>query len=174
MPKPGASGKPLSRCGARVRNLQRRHPGRTYIFWQSWPAKGRKRCRYHGGLSTGPRTVEGKARTNAARMASWWRRYEALRALKAAGLIDRFPWGRKKGWGERERQAKREAQERAALEAREPWRKWGWREKPKGNLTDLARAQRQILVMLVSLPANSPLRSDPRIAAIIERYKRDG
>jgi hypothetical protein len=36
---------------------------------------------------------------------------------------------------------------------------------PKGGL---------IIVMLVSLPANSPLRNDPCIAAIIERYKLDG
>ena len=28
--------------------------------------KGRNRCRLHGGLSTGPRTLEGKARTIAA------------------------------------------------------------------------------------------------------------
>ncbi len=28
--------------------------------------KGRKRCRLHGGLSTGPRTAEGKARIAAA------------------------------------------------------------------------------------------------------------
>ena len=29
---------------------------------QKPPMKGKKRCRLHGGLSTGPRTAEGKAR----------------------------------------------------------------------------------------------------------------
>lgn len=30
------------------------------------PVKGKKRCRLHGGLSTGPKTPEGKARSLAA------------------------------------------------------------------------------------------------------------
>jgi len=33
---------------------------------QKPPMKGKKRCRLHGGLSTGPRTAEGKARIAAA------------------------------------------------------------------------------------------------------------
>ncbi len=33
---------------------------------QKPPLKGKQRCRLHGGLSTGPRTAEGKARIAAA------------------------------------------------------------------------------------------------------------
>ena len=33
---------------------------------QKPPVKGKSRCRLHGGLSTGPRTTEGKARIAAA------------------------------------------------------------------------------------------------------------
>ena len=40
---------------------------------------GKRRCRFHGGLSTGPRTVEGRARIAAAQR----RRWRALRAAKA-------------------------------------------------------------------------------------------
>ena len=45
--------KALKRCGAmtRTRSLCRR-----------FPAAGRERCRLHGGASTGPKTLEGKAR----------------------------------------------------------------------------------------------------------------
>jgi hypothetical protein len=40
-------------CGARTKA---NHPCRAL------KVKGRKRCKWHGGLSTGPRTAEGKAR----------------------------------------------------------------------------------------------------------------
>ena len=43
---------PSIRCGARTR---RGTP------CQKPPLKGKNRCRLHGGLSTGPRTAEGKA-----------------------------------------------------------------------------------------------------------------
>ena len=33
---------------------------------QKPPIKGKRRCRLHGGLSTGPKTPEGKARISAA------------------------------------------------------------------------------------------------------------
>jgi hypothetical protein len=45
------------RCGARTR---RGAPCR------SWSVRGRRRCRMHGGKSTGPRTAEGRARIAAA------------------------------------------------------------------------------------------------------------
>ena len=54
------------RCGARTRKgdpcLVRVEPGK-------------RRCRFHGGLSTGPRTAEGKARIAAAQRRRWaeWR-----------------------------------------------------------------------------------------------------
>src|SRR5262249_12073701 len=40
---------------------------------------GKRRCRFHGGLSTGPRTVEGRARIAEAQR----RRWKALRAANA-------------------------------------------------------------------------------------------
>ena len=41
------------------------------VRWRACVAKGLRngRCRHHGGLSTGPRTPEGKAR-------GWWARWE--------------------------------------------------------------------------------------------------
>jgi hypothetical protein len=45
------------RCGARTR---RGEPCRLRV------EPGKRRCRLHGGLSTGPRTPEGKARIAAA------------------------------------------------------------------------------------------------------------
>jgi hypothetical protein len=62
-----------------------------------WPVPGKKRCRLHGGMSTGARTPEGKARANAARREGLRRSLEETRVKKAAGLIKRFPGGRKSG-----------------------------------------------------------------------------
>jgi hypothetical protein len=59
---------------------------------QNWAAPGSKRCRLHGGLSTGPTTPAGKARVVAAmkgRRALW------LARLKSEGKP--IPFGRKKG-----------------------------------------------------------------------------
>lgn len=44
---------PLIRCGARRQNG---------LACRQWVPAGRLRCKFHGGLSTGPRTAEGKAR----------------------------------------------------------------------------------------------------------------
>jgi hypothetical protein len=63
---------------------------------RNWPVRGKKRCRLHGGLSTGPRTAEGKARTVAAMVAG---RRRLLEKLKAEGK--RVPWGRKRGGANR-------------------------------------------------------------------------
>ncbi len=38
------------------------------------PMEGKMRCRMHGGLSTGPKTAEGRARCKAAAVAKWERR----------------------------------------------------------------------------------------------------
>jgi hypothetical protein len=48
----------------------------------------KERCRMHGGLSTGPKTPEGKARTLAALKAGFQRYVEERRAQKAASLDD--------------------------------------------------------------------------------------
>jgi hypothetical protein len=48
----------------------------------------KERCRMHGGLSTGPKTPEGKARTLAALKAGFQRWVAERRAQKAASLDD--------------------------------------------------------------------------------------
>jgi hypothetical protein len=59
---------------------------------RNWPERGQKRCRFHGGRSTGPTTPEGKARTAAALKAG---RARWLATLKSEGKP--IPFGRKKG-----------------------------------------------------------------------------
>lgn len=65
------------RCGARTRKgapcLVRVEPGK-------------RRCRFHGGLSTGPRTAEGKARIAAAQRRRWaeWRKSQAITASQVS------------------------------------------------------------------------------------------
>ena len=63
------AGKPRSkiRCGAR-----RKRDGQPC---QCPVEPGRRRCRFHGGLSTGPKTMEGRDRIAAAQRARWarWR-----------------------------------------------------------------------------------------------------
>ena len=59
---------------------------------RNWPIRGSKRCRFHGGHSTGPTTPEGMARTLAAMKAG---RARWLAKLKSAGKP--IPCGRKKG-----------------------------------------------------------------------------
>lgn len=63
-------------CGARTRSD---NPCRKY------PIAGKRRCRLHGGLSTGPKTREGKARIAAAqfkhgRYVNWRARREKEKA----------------------------------------------------------------------------------------------
>jgi hypothetical protein len=59
---------------------------------KNWAVRGSKRCRLHGGLSTGPTTPEGKARTIEAMKAG---RALWLAKLKSEGKP--IPFGRKKG-----------------------------------------------------------------------------
>jgi len=61
-------------CQARTR---KGHPCRN----KSEP--GRRRCKFHGGLSTGPKTPEGKARIAEAQRARW----QAFRAVRATSKI---------------------------------------------------------------------------------------
>jgi hypothetical protein len=60
---------------------------------------GKTQCRFHGGLSTGAITEDGKARSLSAMRAGRQRWLEETRARKAAGEIERFPGGRKAGAG---------------------------------------------------------------------------
>jgi hypothetical protein len=61
-------------------------------YCRNWAVRGRTRCKFHGGMSTGPKTPEGKARVIAA-MVEGRRRW--LAQLKAEGR--KFPGGRKPG-----------------------------------------------------------------------------
>ena len=96
LPKWGSRDK--QRCGAK------RH-GKVAAC-RRWPVPGRTRCRLHGGLSTGAKTPEGKARVLAALIEGRQRWLEEMRAKKKAGLIARFPGGRKSGPRMRRREMK--------------------------------------------------------------------
>ena len=83
---------PSIRCGARARRG---------TAGQKLPLRGKKRCRLHGGLSTGPRTAEGKARIAEAHLrhgqrskkfvemrAKIWKELREIEArMRADGLI---------------------------------------------------------------------------------------
>ncbi|MEC7369605.1 MAG: HGGxSTG domain-containing protein [Pseudomonadota bacterium] len=87
--------KTVQRCSAKTRSGA---PCRKF------PLAGKNRCRLHGGLSTGPRTREGKARIAAAqlkhgRYVNWRERREkekayykqirlVMRQARKAGLIE--------------------------------------------------------------------------------------
>ena len=76
---------------------------------RNWPVRGSKRCRFHGGRSTGPMTPDGMARTLAAMKAG---RARWLANLKSEGKP--APCGRKKGG----RNLSAEEREQAAYEKR--------------------------------------------------------
>ncbi|MDA9949695.1 hypothetical protein N9C16_09990 [Paracoccaceae bacterium] len=61
----------LQSCGARTRRG---------TLCQKPPLNGKTRCRLHGGLSTGPRTAEGKARI----VAAHWKHGRRSRAFTEA------------------------------------------------------------------------------------------
>jgi hypothetical protein len=152
MAKPGPHGKDKQRCGARVRH---RHG-----FCRKWPVPGKERCRFHGGLSTGALTDEGKARSLAAMRAGRQRWHEEMRAKKTAGEIDRFPGGRKSGprwvtprmWERRQMETMRRLRaEREALEPPPP------PPRRRGRPTIIAQAQAQIVKAFVQLPEHSPV-----------------
>ena len=63
--------RPLQSCGARTRRG---------TACQKSPVAGKTRCRLHGGLSTGPKTPEGKARIAAAH----WKHGRRSRAFTEA------------------------------------------------------------------------------------------
>jgi hypothetical protein len=97
----------LQRCNARRRRTdaalyRAERQGRLMKYLRSsswcrnWPVRGKKRCRLHGGRSTGPTTPEGMARTIAAMKAG---RLRWLAQLKSEGK--QIPCGRKKGGSQR-------------------------------------------------------------------------
>jgi hypothetical protein len=62
-------------CGAKCRAA-----GRYGEPCRQPKAKGRKRCRFHAGLATGPRSDAGKARVGEAQR-EFWRRWREARGL---------------------------------------------------------------------------------------------
>lgn len=78
------------RCEGRKRHT--REPCRQ------WAVPGRRWCKHHGGKNGPPKTAEGMARWRAAQMEGNKRWFARMWALKEAGLIERFPHGRQKGW----------------------------------------------------------------------------
>ena len=107
---PAALDRAKSAGPAELRKYLHRHRCRN------WALPGSKRCRLHGGHSTGPRTPEGKSRTIAAMnkgRARW------LAKLKAEGKA--IPWGRKKGGRNRSPEEREQAawEKRCAREWRE-------------------------------------------------------
>jgi hypothetical protein len=69
------------RCGTRAKHKKARAAGRfrgLSPFCRRWAVPGKTRCHLHGGLSTGPKTPEGKARTLAAMLEGRRRRIAEL------------------------------------------------------------------------------------------------
>jgi hypothetical protein len=73
------------RCNARCRQPPLR-------YCRNWAVRGKTRCKYHGGMSTGPKSPAGKARVVAAMVAG---RRRWIERLKAEGK--KIPGGRKPG-----------------------------------------------------------------------------
>ena len=146
-----SSTKSHPRCGARTRSGRR---CRRYVAVDPWTRKHRKRCRLHGGLSTGPKFPDGKERSLAAANAGLARWRERMRAAKAAGLIERFPNGRKPGpsrrRGELEAEEREEALARRRVEfmdANGPPR-WPARRGGSRLIIDLERLERTLIARL--------------------------
>ncbi|MGH8565660.1 MAG: HGGxSTG domain-containing protein [Gammaproteobacteria bacterium] len=79
----------LPLCGARCRDG---HPCQAKAAWDaSRHAPRNGRCRIHGGLSTGPRTQEGRDRLSAAMRKRWAERREELRARISQDPMTRDP-----------------------------------------------------------------------------------
>lgn len=139
------------RCGARTRSGRR---CRRYVAVDPWTKKLRKRCRNHGGLSTGPKFADGKERSLAAANAGLARWRERMRAAKAAGLIAKFPCGRKPGPSRRQRElaaAKREEELARARAEREEARRpppWPARRGGSSLVIGLERLERHFIARL--------------------------
>lgn len=68
-------------CGARCRDGHACRARAVWLAGEKAPRNGR--CRVHGGLSTGPKTAEGRARV-AAGYAAWRERVKAEQGRSAA------------------------------------------------------------------------------------------
>ena len=139
------------RCGARARSGR---PCRRYVAADRWTKKLRKRCRLHGGLSTGPKFPDGKERSLAAANAGLavWR--EKTRADKAASLIAKFPCGRKPGPSRRQRELEAHEREEALARRRAEFMdahmppRWPARRGGSSHVIDLERVERNLIARL--------------------------
>ena len=139
------------RCGARTRSGRR---CRRYVAVDPWTKKLRKRCRNHGGLSTGPKFPDGKERSLAAANAGLARWRERMRSAKAAGSISKFPCGRKPGPSRRRRELEAHQREEALarrrvefMDAHRPPR-WPARRGGSPLVIDLERLERTLIARL--------------------------
>jgi hypothetical protein len=158
------------------------HPRRRYcdahcksslnFYCRNWPVPGKTRCRFHGGLSTGPRTSNGKARAVAA-MVEGRRRW--VERMKAEGR--KFPGGRKAGvrWvtpGMRaraeERVSRREVDIIAGL--RDERRR---RASEALNAAFQSKAQRRAAIRAMS-PQDKIQAARHAIDVLMERFQRTG
>jgi hypothetical protein len=81
------------RCGARTHTTGER--------CRQWPVPGKHRCKWHGGLSPGPRTPEGKAVARAMLAANLARYLATLRATgqkRTSGRRKGGRWKTKSMW----------------------------------------------------------------------------
>jgi hypothetical protein len=112
------------RCGARAKHKKARAAGRfrgLSPFCRRWAVPGKRRCHLHGGLSTGPKTPEGKARTLAAMLDGRRRRIAEL-ALEGKKINGGHNGGRPRKDGQpmnRTRTRQRILEELAAMVAPE-------------------------------------------------------
>jgi hypothetical protein len=95
--------RPATRCGAKART-------RGGLPCQAAPVRGKKRCRMHGGLSTGPRTPEGLERSRRARWVHGRRSKEAIEERRRAN------W---ETWEQAKRRFERESRRADRLMARD-------------------------------------------------------
>lgn len=103
-PSGDLAGRP--KCGARSRQ-KGGQPCAAFVV------RGRKRCRMHGGLSTGPRTPEGLERSRRAR---WKHGRYSREAIEARRLANQETWEQAKARFARE---ERRRDSRQAREVRE-------------------------------------------------------
>jgi hypothetical protein len=147
------------RCCARTRSGSR---CRRYVAVDPWTKKLRKRCRLHGGLSTGPKFPDAKERALAAANAGLARWRERMRAAKAAGLIAKFPCGRKPGSSRKQRELEAherdEALARRRVEFMDAHERPRWPARRGGSplVIDLERLERSLIARLADRDPPQP------------------
>jgi hypothetical protein len=155
--------------GFRKRRCRAKRRGRIERC-MNWALRGRTRCKFHGGASTGPRTIKGRAASTAARDAGLQRWRERMRAAKTAGEIKKFPCGRKRGarWVTPRMRLKQEVERRRAVQERREAAAAAVPRLPprrRGRPTDVDRSER---LWMQYLPTLSPEEATRRLCFLIE------